>query len=82
MNKWDRCSACEGLGKILLLYSRVDCDRCEGTGKWHVNLQERLVVYLKTPEGRRKLAEVLTRLRTFRDVNSIGRKRFDIPDSS
>lgn len=33
-------------------------DRCEGTGKWCVSLEERLLLaYLKTPEGRRKLSE-------------------------
>jgi hypothetical protein len=83
MSKFDsdgKCVACKGTGKIPLFTSLADCDVCEARGqKYLSNVEKQKLIseYIKTPEGRRKLAASMTQpRRTRRDVNSVGRKTF------
>lgn len=76
-----KCDTCDGTGKIPLLISLVDCETCNGRGKVLTEkerTQQKLISeYIKTPEGRARLARSLTQpTRTRRDYNAVSRKTF------
>ena len=76
-----KCLTCKGTGKIPLFTSLADCDVCMGRGRTRIPDAVKLIAdYIKTPEGRRKLAASMTQpVRKRRDYNSIGRKTFQEP---
>jgi RecJ-like exonuclease len=55
-----RCPGCDGTGEVTLFTSRGACDICGGLGR-ALTAEERakqkiIAEYIRTPEGRRKLA--------------------------
>lgn len=62
-----KCEKCEGTGKTPLLTSLIDCETCKGRG--HVGsvsneVKQRLISeYLRTPEGRARLAASISRVK-------------------
>jgi RecJ-like exonuclease len=81
MSKFDpggKCLTCKGTGKIPLFTSLADCDVCEGCGyKRELTCKQKqklISEYIKTPEGRRKLAASMTH--PVRRCSPIGRKTF------
>ena len=74
------CKECEGKGVIPFFTSLAECETCKGwgiTGALTNKEKQNIAEFIKTPEGRRKLAASLTQpIRRRRDHNSITRKTF------
>jgi len=75
------CKDCKGKGVVPLFTSLAECETCKGHGivaPLSTKEKQRIISeYIKTPEGRAKLAASLTEPRRNRvDYNAISRKTF------
>lgn len=59
----ESCLTCKGTGKIPLFTSLVDCSDCATSGRISNKVKQNLAHYIQTPEGRRRLAVSLSRVR-------------------
>ena len=58
-DSWKHCHLCKGAGRTLLLYSWRDCDECEASGLRWLGWDRLYYAYLRTPEGKQRLEELL-----------------------